>query len=106
MSEKNLALLKNFAAAWNHHDLDALMNMMTDDCIFHTVAGDGLRGTTHKGPEAVAKAFEQAWLTCPDAQWTDFVGQVDGNFGFYEFYSLRWQSAAIFGLCPRPHPSV
>lgn len=83
MSEQNVALLKEFAAAWNRHDLEALMGMMTDDCVFHTVAGDGLRGTTHVGQEAVAKAFEQAWLTCPDAQWTDFIAQVVGDFGFY-----------------------
>ena len=29
-----LELLTRFADAWNRHDLDALMSMMTDDCVF------------------------------------------------------------------------
>ena len=29
-----LALLDVFAAAWNRHDTDAILSMMTEDCIF------------------------------------------------------------------------
>ena len=32
-------LLDGFADAWNRHDLDALMSMMTDDCVFQASAG-------------------------------------------------------------------
>ena len=31
-----LELLDRFADAWNRHDLDALMAMMTDDCVFES----------------------------------------------------------------------
>ena len=32
-------MLAEFAAAWNRHDIDALMSFMSDDCVFETVGG-------------------------------------------------------------------
>lgn len=60
-----------FAAAWNRHDLAALMAFMHPDCVFETAAGTEAWGTRHVGQAAVARAFEQAWLSVPDAQWRD-----------------------------------
>ena len=34
-----LKLLDDFAAAWNRHDVDALMACMTSDCVFEASAG-------------------------------------------------------------------
>lgn len=37
-------LLDEFADAWNRHDLDALMSMMTADCVFQASAGNTVDG--------------------------------------------------------------
>lgn len=77
-------LLADFNAAWNRHDLDALMSFMADDCAFHAVAGPDELGRSFVGRAAVREAFEAAWKTCPDAQWTDGVHFVAGDRGVSE----------------------
>ena len=76
-----IATLEAFSAAWNRHDVDALMSFMTEDCVFQTAAGPDACGTRISGFEAVRKAFAAAWQTVPDAQWTNGVHFVSGDFG-------------------------
>ena len=52
-----LALLDRFADAWNRHDLDALMSMMTDDCVFEASAGPDVDGQRSEGRAEVRAAF-------------------------------------------------
>lgn len=80
----NAEMLAEFAAAWNRHDIEALMSFMTDDCIFETVAGPQACGTRHVGREAVRKAFCAAWENFPDAQWLDGNHWVAGDRGVSE----------------------
>ena len=75
------ATLEAFSAAWNAHDVDALMRFMTDDCVFQTAAGPDACGTRIAGTEAVRKAFAAAWQAVPDAQWRNGVHFVHGDFG-------------------------
>lgn len=84
MSQEKLDLLDAFSAAWNRHDVDALMSMMADDCVFYTVAGPGVMGTTFEGRDEVRKGFEAAWTTIPDAAWKDATHFVVGNRGVTE----------------------
>lgn len=76
-----VATLAAFSAAWNRHDIEALMSFMTDDCIFQTAAGPDACGTRHVGKTAVKIAFESAWLNFPDAQWIHDQHFVHGDFG-------------------------
>lgn len=75
------ATLAAFSAAWNRHDIDALMSFMTDDCVFETAAGPDACGTRHTGTEAVRRAFAGAWQAVPDAQWLNGQHFVQGDFG-------------------------
>lgn len=84
MSQEKLDLLDAFSAAWNRHDVDALMSMMADDCVFYTVAGPGVMGTTFEGRDEVRKGFEAAWTTIPDAAWKDATHFVVGDRGVTE----------------------
>ena len=81
-SDENLA---DFSQAWNQHDVDALMSFMTEDCIFETAAGAEAHGMRHTGTEAVRKAFANAWLSVPDAQWLNAVHWVQGDFGLSQW---------------------
>ena len=76
--------LAAFAAAWNRHDIDALMGFMADDCEFHAVAGPDQLGRSFIGRDAVRQGFMAAWQACPDASWTDGVHWVSGDRGFSE----------------------
>lgn len=83
---EKLALLEMFAAAWNAHDIDALMECMTpDNCVFYTAAGPGERGAEFHGPEAVRTAFEAVWLKFPDAKWNNPRHFVAGDRGCSEW---------------------
>ncbi len=74
-----VALLETFADAWNRHDLDALLALVTDDCVFETAAGTHAWGERHVGREALRSAFAAAWRTWPDARWADATHWVAGD---------------------------
>ena len=75
----SLELLKEFAAAFNRHDTDTLMGMMTEDCVFDTSAGDDVFGTRYVGAAAVREGFETVFAAFPDAQWNDDVHFIAGD---------------------------
>jgi len=77
-------MLVAFNAAWNRHDIEALMSFMDNDCSFHAVGGPDELGRSFVGRTAVREGFELAWKTCPDAQWTDGVHFVAGDRGVSE----------------------
>jgi ketosteroid isomerase-like protein len=79
--EVSVEFLQAFSAAWNRHDLAALMSFMHADCVFCTVAGDAAHGTRHAGSEAVARAFAAAWAAFPDARWLNDAHFVSGTRG-------------------------
>ena len=80
----DIATLEAFGAAWNRHDIDALMGFMTDDCVFHAVAGPHLFGRTFRGRAAVREGFQLAWQTFPDAAWLDAEFFIAGDRGVME----------------------
>ncbi|MDE1948001.1 MAG: nuclear transport factor 2 family protein [Burkholderiales bacterium] len=77
-------MLLAFAAAWNRHDLDALMSFMSDDCAFHAAAGGELLGRSFVGREAVRQGFPLVWQTFPDAAWNDPEIFIAGDRGVME----------------------
>lgn len=80
----NEAFLQAFGAAWNRHDIDALMGFMTEDCTFHAAAGSELFGKSFVGSEQVRAGFQLAWQTFPDASWLDARHFVCGDRGVSE----------------------
>lgn len=85
-------MLADFAAAWNRHDIDALMSFMADDCEFHAVAGPDLLGRSFVGRDAVREGFQLAWTTFPDAAWLDGEHFVAGERGVSESTFLGTRS--------------
>ena len=47
--EDSLALMRRHAAAWNAHDVQALLELLTDDCIYDAAAGSSPEGARHVG---------------------------------------------------------
>ena len=70
-----LSLLGALAEAFNRHDADALMSMMTPDCVFEASAGR----------DAVRAAFVDVWTSFPDAHWRGARHFVHGDRGVSEW---------------------
>lgn len=74
-----------FADAWNHHDADALMSFMTEDCVFEASAGPDICGTRYAGREAVRAGFAEVRASFPDAHWVGARHFVHGDRGVSEW---------------------
>lgn len=79
------AFLQSFVDAFNTHDTKAIMSHMTDDCIFEASAGPDFDGEKFTGQEQVKKAFENVFVTFPDAHWGNPKHVISGNRGFSEW---------------------
>ena len=77
--------LAAFSDAFNRHDADALMDFMTDDCVFDAAGGNDVHGTRYVGKDAVRAAFAAVFKTFPDAQWGHGSHFVAGNRGVSEW---------------------
>ena len=80
-----LTLLDRFADAWNRHDLDALMAMMTDDCVFQASAGPERDGQRSEGPQSVRTAYAAVFEAFPDAHWANPTHFAVANRGVSEW---------------------
>jgi steroid delta-isomerase-like uncharacterized protein len=78
-------LLQTFADAWNRHDVDALMSMMTSDCVFEASGGNMVDGERHEGQRAVRAAYAAVFEQYPDAHWGNARHFVAGDRGVSEW---------------------
>ena len=65
--------------AFNRHDVDSVMSVFADDCVFFAVAGDEVYGSKIEGAEAIGKAFSGVWTAMPDAHWDHHSHFVNEN---------------------------
>ena len=66
-----LNLLARHTEAWNRHDLDALMGLFAEDCVFEASGGNQVCGTRYRGKGEVRSAFADVFAALPDAEWGD-----------------------------------
>lgn len=81
----SVEFLDRFASAFNRHDADAILNMMTEDAVFEASAGPEVKGQVAKGREAVRRDFRDVFETFPDAQWCGARHFVAGDRGVSEW---------------------
>jgi steroid delta-isomerase-like uncharacterized protein len=77
--------LDAFAEAWNQHDTDAILSMMTDDCVFEAFRGPDVKGTVYAGREAMRRGIEEVFRTFPDAHWSAPRHFIAGDRGVSEW---------------------
>lgn len=85
LQQKRLQLLKDFAQAWNDHDIDALMACMAEGCRFDSSAGGEIFGNRTEGMEAVKASYEAIFKVFPDAKWNEDTHFVAGDRGVSEW---------------------
>ena len=64
-------LLVEHTDAWNRHDVDGLMSLFADDCVFEASGGPDFDGCRYEGREQVRTAFADVLSSMPDANWGD-----------------------------------
>ncbi|MCA9873519.1 MAG: nuclear transport factor 2 family protein [Anaerolineales bacterium] len=79
-----LTLINQFNTAFNQHDIEAVMSLMTEDCIFENThpRPDGAR---HNGRWAVRQAFEAFFQSSPQAEF-----KVEEMFATGNRCIVRW----------------
>ncbi len=65
--------------AFNRHDIDSVMSVFAEDCVFYAVAGNEVYGTKIDGAEAIATAFSAVWAAMSDARWEHHSHFLQGN---------------------------
>jgi len=83
--EVTTGFLDAFGDAMNRHDLDEIMEFMTDDCVFESYAGPEACGTRYAGREQVRAGFARIWAVCPDANFGKARHFICGDRGVSEW---------------------
>ncbi|MFN0073296.1 MAG: nuclear transport factor 2 family protein [Chloroflexota bacterium] len=65
-TEDTLAVVNAFNAAFNQHDVDAIMALMTDDCLFENT-GPAPDGRRYVGQSAVRAVWQKLFASSPNA---------------------------------------
>jgi uncharacterized protein (TIGR03086 family) len=77
--------LARFSAAFGRGDIDTIMSLMTDDCLFEAT-GPAPDGASHEGAGAVRQVWDEVFGETPDAAFSEEESFVCGDRGV-----LRWQ---------------
>jgi hypothetical protein len=90
-SDPSLALIERFNAAFNQQDIEAVMALMTEDCIFDNTypAPDGTRAV---GQAAVRDAFVEFFNSSPNA-WFETERTLVGAEHVVVHWCYRWRNA-------------
>jgi ketosteroid isomerase-like protein len=67
-ADETLAVITNFNEVFNTHDVDRLMNLFTDDCVFENTAPFP-DGTRYEGQAAVRAFWETFFVESPNAHF-------------------------------------
>jgi hypothetical protein len=84
-SANTLTTIQRFNAAFNRHDVEAVMAAMTDDCLFEST-GPAPDGERYRGANAVRRVWEHFFRTNPLACFVVEEQFVAGNRGV-----VRWR---------------
>ena len=89
--------LINYSDAWNAHDIDTIMDYMSEDCIFETGGGSERFGTRYQGFDEVRKRFIAVWEELPDVRFENCRHFIQGDRGCSEwtFIATRPDGEAI-----------
>jgi len=78
-------LLNDFAEAYNRHDVDAIMDFMTDDCVFVSFFGPDADGQRFVGFDKVRQRVAAGLADFSDSRWTDAKHFVSGDRGITQW---------------------
>ncbi len=80
-----IELLEAIGAAFNRHDVDAIVDFFAEDGVFELPKGPDYHGERVVGKAALHAFFSELMETLPDIQWHPIDDRVAGNKGFSEW---------------------
>ena len=83
--ESAIRIVLEFNEAFNRHDTEGMMRLMTEDCVFENThpAPDG---TTYSGKQAVTRFWEDFFRASPHAHI-----EIEDIFGLGKRCIMRWR---------------
>jgi ketosteroid isomerase-like protein len=78
-------MIEEIAAAFDRHDLDAIMSHFADDAVFEAPRGPDPWGQRFVGHDEVRAAFAGRFAGIPDIRYRDDRHFVDGDRGASEW---------------------
>jgi ketosteroid isomerase-like protein len=81
----SVELLQAFLAAFNRHDLDAIMEFFAEECVFYMPRGADPRGDRFEGRAAVRAGLAKRFEGIPDVHYGDDTHWVGDDFGVSEW---------------------
>ena len=98
----SVELLKDFLNAFNHHDLDSIMDYFADDCVFYMPRGAAPRGDRYIGKADVRAGLAKRFSGIPDVHYGEDQHWACGNLGVSEWTltgtSLSGQHIKVRGV--------
>ena len=93
--DETASVVERFNRAFNQHDVDAIMALMTDDCVFEdTQPPDGGR---YVGQAAVRERWERLFAASPGAAFTFEEAFVAGDRGVVRWH-YDWGDGHVRGV--------
>ncbi len=87
--------VERFGAAWEAHDLDAALAMVTEDCLFDAT-GPAPDGAAYRGPEAIRRVW-QAIFDDPGSRF-----EIEETFAcddrVVQRWRYRWEGGHVRGV--------
>jgi len=83
--QASVELLKDFLNAFNHHDLDSIMDYFADDCVFYMPRGAAPRGDRYIGKAEVRAGLAKRFSGIPDVHYGEDQHWTCGNLGVSEW---------------------
>ena len=80
-----LHLIQDVTAAFDRHDLDAIMALFADDAVFESPRGSDPWGHRFVGKDEIREAFASRFSGIPDVRYTGDEHFVDGDRGATEW---------------------
>ena len=78
-------LLEAIGAAFNRHDVDAIVGYFADDGVFEHAKGPSIHGARYAGKTALREFFQTLFDNVQDVQWTPLDHRGSGNKGYSEW---------------------
>jgi ketosteroid isomerase-like protein len=89
-------VIDRFAAAFGAGDVDAIMALMTDDCVFEST-GPAPDGARYEGAEAVRAVWEHLFADTDDPRFTSEETAVCGDRGIVR-WRFSWTGGHVRGV--------
>lgn len=87
-------MLEDWAAAWSHHDVETLLSLCTDDCVYEDVT----MGAVNRGKAEVRSFAKSVFAAFPDFEIRLMSGFTAGNWAGAEWTMSGTHKGDLRGL--------